>query len=417
MGYRRLLASLAIVASILGMAAGLQSVAVSAQEDDDSAEILFSVTLEEGQYPIAPAFVRLLRITMEEGASSPLHTHPGPEFGLVEAGTLTVQVNGAAELSGQPADGTPVAPQVAPSESEFELGAGDLITYLPQTAMTFRNAAADPVSILAGVLLPAGSQHPPGVTYIDGQPSADAFEGVAPEILGDGVATQLPRGGMTVTVERLRIGPGEPIPAVTEPVLLSLESGILDFTVVGGKVQISRTATPGPQPDTAPETDISLARGDAVFFPLGMKEVDRGALEGEVVLLRMTLNAAGDGPAPTPAESGVGEIRILLTEIQETPGASPSPDGTPTAEATPEDEGEPVFEEGALVESTAEGVNVRSGAGTSFEIVTQVFTGEQMRITGDSEEAEGFVWWPVELVADPSVTGYIAEDFIALVEE
>jgi Bacterial SH3 domain len=207
-------------------------------------------------------------------------------------------------------------------------------------------------------------------------------------------------------------------------VLLSLESGVLDFTVVGGKVQVSRTATPGPQPDTAPDTDISLARGDAVFFPLGMREVDRSDIDGDLVLLRMTITAAGDDAAPTPAESGIGEIRALATEIEETPSAetpaaSPEAGGTPGAgEPTQTPEGQPTEKgEGAIVESNSEGVNVRSGPGTGFEVVFQVFIGDQMRITGEAEEADGFVWWPVELVDDPSVTGYIADDFIDLVEE
>ena len=56
-------------------------------------------TLEAGEYPVAPAFVRLLRITLEPGSSSPLHTHPGPEIALIERGTVTVEVGGPAELA------------------------------------------------------------------------------------------------------------------------------------------------------------------------------------------------------------------------------------------------------------------------------------------------------------------------------
>ena len=40
-----------------------------------------------------------------------------------------------------------------------------------------------------------------------------------------------------------------------------------------------------------------------------------------------------------------------------------------------------------------------------------------MTVTGPSEEADGYVWWPVVLVADTSVTGYVAEEFIDLVVE
>jgi hypothetical protein len=155
-----------------------------------------------------------------------------------------------------------------------------------------------------------------------------------------------------------------------------------------------------------------------------MREVDRSGMDSDLVLLRMTINSAGEGAIPTPTESGIGEIRVLVTEIEETPSAetpaaSPEAGGTPgageptaTAEAQPTEKGE-----GALVESNSEGVNLRSGAGTGFDVVFQVFIGDQMRITGEGEEADGFLWWPVELVDDPSITGYIADDFIELVEE
>jgi hypothetical protein len=423
MNPRHLVLSLLLIGGMVASVIGISREGVLAQDDSDG-EILFTATLEAGQIPVAPAFVRLLRITLAEGASSPLHTHPGPELGLIEQGTLTVEVNGPSSVSTQPVEGTPTPAEVAPTGAEFELEAGDVITYLPQSPMTFRNGGSDPVSILSAVLLPAGNQHPPGVTYLNGQPAADAFEGVSPEILGDGVATVLPPGQSTITVERLQLGPEDPIPAFSESVMLSLESGVLDFTVVGGKVQVSRTATPGPQPDTAPDTDISLSRGDAVFFPLGMREVDRSGMDGDLVLLRMTISSAGDDAVPTPTESGIGEIRVLVTDIEETPSAetpaaSPEAGGTPGAgEPTATAEGQPTEKgEGALVESNSEGVNVRSGPGTGFEVVFQVFIGDQMRITGEGEEADGFLWWPVELADDPSVTGYIADDFIDLVEE
>ncbi len=412
---RRLMLSLTLLATFVAGSLWTPGGAVVAQ-DEPANEVLFSVDLEEGQYPIAPSFVRLLRINMAPGSSSPMHTHPGPEIALVEQGFVTVQVNGRTLLSQAPADGTPAPIETAPNNTEFELQTGDVITYLPQTPMTFRNGAEEPLSLLTAVLLPAGNQHPPGISYLDGQPAADAFEGVAPEILGDGVATILPRDGLTLTVERVRIGPGEPIPAFDGPIMLTLESGVLDFTIFGGKVQVSRTATPGPQPDSAPETVVSLAKSDAVFFPLGMREVDRSALEGEIVLLRTTLEATGEGAEPTPSETGIGEIRVLAEELIETP-ASPVAGGSPSAEATPEEEGEPVLEEGALVEANSDGVNIRSGAGTDSEIVFQVFIGDQMRITGEPEESGDFVWWPVELVNDPSITGFIAEDFIDLVIE
>ena len=137
---------------------------------------------------------------------------PGQSSASSSKGNLTVQVNGPARLSepGSPSgDGTPVAGAEATTNTEFELAVGEQIVYLPQTPMTFRNGTEDPLSIMSVVILPAGNQHPPGITYLNGQPAANAFDGVSPEILGDGVATVLPRGGMDVVVERIRLAPGE----------------------------------------------------------------------------------------------------------------------------------------------------------------------------------------------------------------
>ena len=409
---------------MVALFAALSPLADVHAQSDDQTELLIRGTLADNEYPVAPVFVRLLRINMAPGSSSPLHTHPGPEFGLIEQGAMTVQVNGPARLSepGTPSDdGTPAAGSDAVTNEEFELGVGEQIVYLPQTPMTFRNGGEDPLAILSVVILPAGNQHPPGITYLNGQPESNAFDGVSPVILGDGVATVLPRGGMDVVVERIRLAPGEAIPASDNASLVSLESGTLDFTVIGGKVQVSRTATPGPQPDTAPQTEVKLSTGDGVFFPLGMSEVNRDGTPDELVVLRLSLVPSGDGPTPTPSTEGRGEIVIATPATPATPGAgsqgtptAEANNGTPTATATPDDG---KIREGSLVESNSEGVNVRSGAGTDFEIAFQVFTGERMTVTGPSEEADGYVWWPVELEADTSVTGYVAEEFIDLVVE
>ena len=83
MNSRRFVLSLLMVGTMLVAAMSLSIGASRAQDDDNGVETLFSVNLEDGQYPIAPAFVRLLRITMAGGSNSPLHTHPGPEFGLI----------------------------------------------------------------------------------------------------------------------------------------------------------------------------------------------------------------------------------------------------------------------------------------------------------------------------------------------
>ncbi len=43
------------------------------------------------------------------------------------------------------------------------------------------------------------------------------------------------------------------------------------------------------------------------------------------------------------------------------------------------------------------GVNLRSEASTAGDVVTTLSQGEVVTVLGDSQEADGFVWWPVRL--------------------
>lgn len=417
---RALLRRWILVALVLAIPIlGVRGLSTAAQ--DESSGPLIQVDLDTSRYPVAPAFVRLLRITLEPGASSPLHTHPGPEIALVERGTLTVKVTGPARLI-VPSDaaeigGTPVSDTLAPVDSEFELTRGDQLVYYPQTPMTFRNAGSEIVSILTVVLLPAGHQHPPGVTYLEGQPSADAFTGVTPTILGDGIASSMPSSGIRIVVDQLQIGQGQPIPASAQQTMLSLLNGTLDFTVIGGKVQISRGATPGPQSDSAPGSETSLVAGDALFFPLGMKEAARAEDDPPISFLRLTISPA-TGDQPTPSGDGQGAIQITGTDIS-TPPAEGTPsagDGTPTAEASPTPTPPAGPREGDTATVNSEGVNVRACPSVTCDVVTQLFFGQTVTIQGAPEDDGDYIWWPISVDDDPSITGYIAQDFLDLPE-
>ncbi|MCA9858468.1 MAG: SH3 domain-containing protein [Thermomicrobiales bacterium] len=419
----RLLGRLALVIPLLAITLTGAILPAAAQDDGESG-VLIDVTLDAGDYPVAPAFVRLLRITLEPNASSPLHTHPGPEIALVERGTLTVQVNGPAELDvadQDPGDGTPASGQLAPAGSEFEMTAGDQLAYLPQTPMTFRNAGSEPVSILSVVLLPAGHQHPPGITYLNGQPATDAFDGVTPQILGDGVASAMPANGIRIVVDELSLDQGAPIPASSSQTLLSLQQGGLDFTVIGGKAQVSRGATPGPQSDTPPGTENNLAVNDALFFPLGNKEAARPETDAPISFLRMTISPASPQSEPTPTGEGQAELHVTGTEITPTPAPGT---GTPVSAATstPEAQASPTAtpptgpQEGDSIVVNSEGVNLRACGSTDCEIVTQLYFGQTVTILGQSEDDGEYIWWPVSVDDDPSITGYVVQDFLDLPE-
>jgi hypothetical protein len=71
------------------------------------------------------------------------------------------------------------------------------------------------------------------------------------------------------------------------------------------------------------------------------------------------------------------------------------------------------FKEGENVLVTDDQVNLRSSpsAVDNSNIVTQVNKGDELTITGPSEESENYTWWPVQ-VANTGENGYIVEQYI-----
>ncbi|MDQ3692290.1 MAG: cupin domain-containing protein, partial [Chloroflexota bacterium] len=277
-------------------------------------ENLFQAILQD--LPPAPAFVRIVRIILQPGASVPLHTHPGPEFGRVENGVLTVRVEGEVVIAQATVAGTPRAPRVPPIGQEFDLVAGDQIVYPAEVPLSFSNRSQDPVSVMTAVILPAGSGRPPSSEWIEGTPGPEAMAGVTSEILGDAVAPGWPEPPFAVILDRLVLAPAEAIPARGGPVILSVELGRFGFALVDGQFQLSR-GNSGPLAVATPGVPYILSPGDAVFFPGGMNEVPRPEADGVLVLVRFSvLNAGGaiPGPGQAPGQPATG---------QPTPAAGP----------------------------------------------------------------------------------------------
>jgi hypothetical protein len=396
---------------------------------DEEGLILFTI-IED--LPPAPAYVRLLRIIMEPGAISPLHFHHGPEMGVVETGVATVLVEGPTDLLPRGrtkpvpvADGTDYEPGV-----EFDLEFGDQILYPIETPMQFRNAQEEEVlSILSAVILPAGSQAPPGLTWVDGPPAANALQGLSSQILGDGVATSLPTDGANLAIERIVLEEGEPVPAYDGPVMLSVESGGLQFVTVEGEVQVSRAADPGPQAAAELGGEFTLLPGDAAYFPNGMEELARPDRHGTVSLLRLTLAPLPTGDA-TPEASPGAEPAVPPAVVEAPPEPTPTPEPTetpePTAEPTDEaaatetpeiepteapDDG--IFPSGTVVQVTDVGVNMRDGPATSANVVAVLDQGFQLVVVGDPVEADGILWYPVEAADGSGLTGWVAGQFLS----
>ena len=380
-------------------------------QTDDGAdglqETLIQAVLEE--LPPPPAFIRLVRITLEPGASVPLHTHPGPEFGWMEAGTITIRVEAPAVIAPAATSGTPQPAQVAPVGQEFELRPGDQIVYPANVPFTFANTGQEPAAMLTAVVLPAGSGSPPGSLWVEGTPGPEAMRGVASEILGDAVALGWPTPPLALVVDRLALGPGEAIPARTGPVLLSVEVGRFGFSLVDGQFQVSRGDS-GPVPNATPGAAYSLGPGDAVFFPGGMTEVPRPGTDGVLVLLRLSiLSAAPAGQVATPAASGTPVAELPPLAATATIAAPPGENATETG--TTGDPG--AFPPGAAVVVTAAGVRLRGAPSTGAGVVAELDLGQPLVVAGPAVEGDGIVWYPVRAADDAAITGFIAEGFLA----
>lgn len=377
-------------------------------------ETLFQATLET--LPTPPAFIRLVRITLQPGASVPVHTHPGPEFGRIESGVLTIDARGQTVISQAGADGEPQPARLPPINQPFELQSGDEIVYPSTVPFGFSNRSDQPVVVLAAVILPAGSQRPPGAQYIDGTPGPDAFQGVTSQLLGDAIASLWPNSPMTIVIDRLALAPGEPIPTRGGPVMLSVELGQFGFSLVEGEFQVSRGGTL-PQSNATPGAAYLLTQGDAVFFPGGITEVPRAENEGVLVLIRMSVlptrsavagtPVAGDETSTPPPPAGTAPPAATVAPAAPTAAA-------PTATAAPaaSDAG---FAVGDIVTVNDTGVRLRATPSTEGGVVTDLDPGRQLTVAGAPVEGSGLTWYPVAAVDDPTIAGFIAEEYLTSV--
>jgi mannose-6-phosphate isomerase-like protein (cupin superfamily) len=383
-------------------------------------ETLFQATLET--LPRPPAFIRIVRITLQPGARVPAHTHPGPEFGRVESGTLTIETGGQAVFAQPGPDGAPQQPRVTPVDEPFPLPAGGQIVFPASVPFTFSNQGQEPAVFLAAVVLPAGSQRPPGAQWVDGTPGPSDLRGVSSLILGDAIASGWPTPPHTIVLDRLALAPGEPIPGRGGPVMLSVELGSFAFQLVEGDFQVSSGGTL-PQTNATPGVAYILGPGDAVFFPGGISEVPRAEGEGVLVLLRLSVlpsraPAAGTPTAETPAPAATQPAATQPAATQpaatQPPATTAPPVATqpaPTPAAPPADQ--PRFAVGATVTVTEPGVRLRDAPSTEGGVVAELEQGRQLTVTGAPQQGDDITWYPVEATDDPAVAGFIAEDFLA----
>jgi len=439
---RHRIVTLAVLATLIvgGWSASIAPARVGAQDNPVKLTSLFKITVPAGVLPAHWSAIRLLRINMDAGANSPLHTHPGPELWRVDSGAVTVFVQGPAQVY---PGSDPAKVKDAAQASEFELKKGDSIAFLPGTAMTFTNKTKDKVRILAVVILPTGNQAPPGIQYVGQSPSADSFKGIKSDFLGDGKADAaieanangdiMPAGRATITLDSFRLTTGQSIPASPNPTLLSVGRGNIEFNVGAGCTEIFHSADPVAQNCAAEGIKGIVKTQDALFFPYGVTEGVRAPTVADVSMYRLTIAPADSSATPVAAAAGTPatiqitgptaaaptataaatetpkETATAAAATTETPQETTTPDANATT--TPSASG---ITQGATVYINQDSVRLRAAASTDSAIVTGLSLNQQLTVTGPSEQGSGITWWPVQDVNDSTITGYVADQFLSL---
>jgi quercetin dioxygenase-like cupin family protein len=391
------LLSLLILLSMLSVPATQPAMA---QDEEIDTEQLMSIDLEAAALPAPPSFLRLVRITLEPGATSPLHTHPGPEFGRILSGVVSVTVNGPAKTKQRSAKESDPFEDVEQGKT-MHLDAGDQIYYPAGTPLTFSNDGEETARLLAIVILPGQTDRPPLIEYAGDPPTEASFDGLTSEILGDGIMTTVPSGPSKITLNRVALSEGQQLPGTRYPVLYSVVDGPCEVRVTEGVVQITRTKEPGPQTAAELDKQFELKPGDAMFFPTGVRTTSRGENSDDLELLQVIV-------APTSSDDRLSEEnrgKVRFSQPENPPEPDDDDSGGDASTAGQWSEGDSVY-----VNSTD--VNLRDAPGLNSGQVTVLLYGQELIIDGGPTEAEGFTWWPVHIAESPDLAGFVAADFI-----
>lgn len=391
LGFSSIVAPAALAQDASPEASPAATPAASQQQADVTT--LMSATFEE--FPPAPMTVRMLRITLEPGASTPMHTHPGPEFDIIESGELTFRSEGEAPVTR--ANGE----QEVSTGEELVLGEGDWIMFPPEVGMYYINNGDEPVTMLSAVMLPVGTEYPQSITYTERQPTSEDFVGVSFVVLGDGLIQTMPNPPVTVSVNEVTVPAGVDLPAFDGIAMYSAVEGNFSFIVNDGMVQVSRSELASLQPNAVIGEEFILETGDAAFFPTGVAATSR---DGETDDLRMyTLEMSYAEP-----------IEQSPASLTFTNGASATGDATGGPE-TAEPAASPEAQAPRTAVVNSEVVNVRSTASTTGDVVAQISTGVEVEILSGPVEAEGFTWYEIR-TTDGAVQGWMSAEFLDIAE-
>lgn len=110
---------------------------------------------------------------------------------------------------------------------------------------------------------------------------------------------------------------------------------------------------------------------------------------------------------------------IPFSTVTPSPSVTPSPQPSPTnAAGIPPAPGD--IRLGALVQVSGtggDGLRIRSTPGLQGSIRFLGLEAEVFRVTDGPEQADGFSWWLVEALYDPTLSGWAVSNYLLVVQE
>jgi uncharacterized protein YgiM (DUF1202 family) len=152
------------------------------------------------------------------------------------------------------------------------------------------------------------------------------------------------------------------------------------------------------EPSTSADIVDQISSGIEVEVISGPTEAD------DITWYEVQVNVAGGSQGWMSGEFLDGLAEPAVEETEPTDAADEGSDGTGTTETT--------FEVGDTVQLTDDIVRIRAEGNLGGAIINTFDAGTLLEITGEPIDADGYTWYPVELVDDPETSGWVTVDFL-----
>lgn len=246
-----------------------------------------------------PLFLGVAQVVVPPGARTDVAGTAGPRLLVVEAGLLTVGVEGPGVVVRSPGGGGWGGPEAIVARTDVVLGPGDRLVLETGAVRGLGNDGARPTVFLDAALFPPGPE-----------PVAAAFtteEGISFQLLTGAVTEAVPPGPVELALARLRIPPGGALPAEPRggPAVAYVEAGSLALTATAGEVRFGRAAAPAPNSTAGPLKPVAvgqhatLTAGTSLFLPVGAAVVGVNGRDvpASLLMVELRLPAAAATPA------------------------------------------------------------------------------------------------------------------------